>query len=364
MDILVPFKTPREADVLRVVYESTRKQGYWDLADLHDDSLNRERLWYIRAFEDLPGIRVWPFPVWQDAIWSRLLYRFWKPGLCGWAVHSRLAGWLLRSANTADVIISTFYTGIATTLFLKSKGLLRIPIWCVLVGVADRLESLPTKERSDACRILALADRLLVWSPGEARYLTELGLDKVTALPFGVDIEFWQPSRGEPDDYVLSVGSDPARDHDILLEACPVPLRVVSRTIKPEMLANKPNVALYEVDTVGLRDLYDRARIVAVPTNDVMQPSGQSTVLQAMAMGRPVVLTRIQGPWTDKLVSGKNCLMVPPGDQWELRRAILQLWNDPVQAASIGAAARQTVMSHFRWENLKRALVALLTAVK
>lgn len=70
-----------------------------------------------------------------------------------------------------------------------------------------------------------------------------------------------------------------------------------------------------------------------------------NTLLEAMAVGLPVVATRISGS-EDIVTTGKNGLLVPPGDAKALAAAIIQVVDDPVQAAAMGRHARQFVEQH------------------
>ena len=48
-----------------------------------------------------------------------------------------------------------------------------------------------------------------------------------------------------------------------------------------------------------IRELYQDAFAI-IPLKDVFQPSGYSVTLQAMACGKPVVLTKTKGLWAPK----------------------------------------------------------------
>jgi glycosyltransferase involved in cell wall biosynthesis len=66
--------------------------------------------------------------------------------------------------------------------------------------------------------------------------------------------------------------------------------------------------------------------------------------LQAMARGRPVVLTRTRGLWRPAaLHDGENVVLVPPADAADLARAVDALLADGSRAARIGAAARASI---------------------
>jgi glycosyltransferase involved in cell wall biosynthesis len=67
-----------------------------------------------------------------------------------------------------------------------------------------------------------------------------------------------------------------------------------------------------------------------------------TTVLEAMASGRPVVATTTGGI-VDMIADGENGLLVPPGDDHKLAEAMAQLLNDADLRARLAADARERV---------------------
>jgi glycosyltransferase involved in cell wall biosynthesis len=70
------------------------------------------------------------------------------------------------------------------------------------------------------------------------------------------------------------------------------------------------------------------------------------TLLEAMAAGRPAVLTRVGGI-PEVVVEGKTAVLVEPQDERSLASAILALLRDPVRRGRMGEAARQHVHQRF-----------------
>jgi len=184
-------------------------------------------------------------------------------------------------------------------------------------------------------------------------------LKTVEVIQFGVDIEYWTPSQKPHEDYVLSVGWDKLRDFTLLSASSKYPIKIVSEP-KYWGKIKKPLVELVGQPTCAeLNELYRKARIVAIIMQDSLRPTGQISILQAMSCGRPVVITRTRGEWSDKLVSGKNCIYVPVNDVCAVRDAIDFLWNNPSEAERIGAEARKMVETHYPFEVLSKDLLAL-----
>lgn len=67
-----------------------------------------------------------------------------------------------------------------------------------------------------------------------------------------------------------------------------------------------------------------------------------NTLLEAMAVGLPVVATRISGS-EDIITPGENGLLAPPGDATALAEAIVSVLEQPERAAAMGKRARQFV---------------------
>ena len=67
-----------------------------------------------------------------------------------------------------------------------------------------------------------------------------------------------------------------------------------------------------------------------------------TTVLEAMASGRPVVATTTGGI-VDMITDGENGLLVPPDDEYKLAEAMARLLNDADLRARLAAGARERV---------------------
>ena len=63
-------------------------------------------------------------------------------------------------------------------------------------------------------------------------------------------------------------------------------------------------------------------------------------VLDAMALGRPIVATRVGGV-AEAVRDGESGLLVAPRDAGALARALNRLLSDPAEAAAMGARARR-----------------------
>jgi glycosyltransferase involved in cell wall biosynthesis len=220
-------------------------------------------------------------------------------------------------------------------------------------------------------RTLQRLDHVAFFGPADREFgISRYGLarEKTSIILFGVDTGFWTPGEVAAEDFIFSMGQDPNRDFATLVGAevdVPVRLHTALPVVVP---AGRCNVTLssgsYHRSTLSdedLRDLYRRAMAVVVPLKDVYQPTGYSVTLQAMACGKPIVLSRIRGLWApDLLRDGENCLLVPPGDRAALAAAIDRLAADPELRARLGRAARDTAERHFSSAAAAASLEALI----
>lgn len=243
-------------------------------------------------------------------------------------------------------------------------------------GLADMVEAVPPPFRAWAARRIAQGihrlDHLFFFGEADRREVVRrYGVPdaKTSLFRFGIDTDFWSPSANAAnEDFVFSVGSDPKRDYATLLDArLGARLRIVTR-LPVRQLAGRDDVEIIRgsyygspVSHVVLRDVYRSAAVVTVPVRDVFQPSGYSVSLQAMACGKPVVLSHIKGLWDPELfVSGENCILVPPGDPGELAEAVNRLLGDAALRRRIGDAAHRTAVGHFGLERMNHSLEDLI----
>lgn len=80
------------------------------------------------------------------------------------------------------------------------------------------------------------------------------------------------------------------------------------------------------------------------------------TVLEAMAMGRPIVTTDAPG-CRETVVHDHNGLLVPVGEAAPLADAMLRLARDPGLRASMGAAARGVAESKYAVDKVNASLI-------
>ncbi len=190
-------------------------------------------------------------------------------------------------------------------------------------------------------------------SRAQADFAVEtLGLpqSRVTFVYDKVDRRFFQPISDETDAYVLAVGKE-QRDYETLVEAVAgtgIKLVVLAsspwsnRRLRPETRPPEHVTFMSRVPFARLKALYARARLVVVPLFDVSYAAGVNGLLEAMAMAKPVIVSRTAGI-RDYVVDGETAVYVPVQNAIALRQEILRLWEAPLERKRLGANARQAV---------------------
>lgn len=268
----------------------------------------------------------------------------------------------------ADVVVAA-NTPIAFALgTLKIFGYVKAPIVAIHLGIASYHQTW-LRRKVNALVLKRMWTQL--FGDGEYGQVMEnfnVPKERIVVNQFGVDTEYWCPDHEPEGDYVLSVGNDMRRDYELLREvAKKIGWKVVVVSARvldggwPDNVSLIPGTWLSEapIDEM-IREYYRGAQCVVLPLIDSVQPSGQSVCLQAMACGKPVILTRTRGLWSESMMrDGENVIFVPPGDVEALARAIERLMGDPGECRRIGERARETACTEGNIEGFAGRLEAL-----
>jgi len=279
----------------------------------------------------------------------------------------------LRRANRADVVFSTVDTVGIPLMLLARAGRLRPPLVYVAIGLPERLAQLRSERmRRLYASALGACESVIAYSEHEAGELTSwlerYGFaQRVEFVPFGVDADWFRPTREPTAIDVISVGTDPHRDFGRLLEVAKrmpdVSFRIVTSAEHARRLASTPENVAIETDIPfdAMRQRLGEARVVALPVRENSYSGATTVLLQAMALGKPVVVTRTQAIATGYgLVDGENCRLVAPGDGAGFERALGEVLRDGFHARALGSSARATVERELTWERYVDRIEELL----
>ncbi len=215
-----------------------------------------------------------------------------------------------------------------------------------------------------------------------------------TALvPYQTDDRFWSPRTAAVKKQICAVGLE-NRDYDTLIAAVrdldvQVVVAAASLWSTHDGVADSkmlpPNVAIASFDYAGLRDLYAESLFIVVPLKEVENQSGITTILEAMAMGKAVVVSHTRGQ-TDVVRDRRHAsradpdrptqpewahilgataqeptgIYVRPGDPGELQRAIAFLVAHPETARAMGRNGRQLLRETMSLDHFTERVAALI----
>ena len=202
-------------------------------------------------------------------------------------------------------------------------------------------------------------DRIVVWSQTHTDLLTEfwqISPERLVMVAYPVDHHFWRPMN-EVADSISSAGNS-RRDYATLIEAVRgLDIRCnIATTVKLAQAGNPDwnatgrslsqisslpdNVVCKASSLAEMRAMYARSRFVVVPLFPSFRDNGITIVNQAMAMGKAVICSRIQGQ-IEFVEEGVTGILVPPADVQALREAIQYLWDHPDVAEQMGREGRR-----------------------
>lgn len=253
------------------------------------------------------------------------------------------------------------------------------------VGTYDR--RLTAFYRAVTPRAYRACDLVITLSPDMREWALRGGAraDRILVLPNGVDtndLGIASEAIDEPMEWhgplrVLYVGRLAAeKGVGVLLEALArlheagVPFRASIVGTGPEAPAHAAFVDRHGlagvvemkggVPRAQLGSHYLGAHVVCVPSLSDPLPT---VVLEALALGRPVVGTDVGGiPFL--VQEGVNGLVVPRGDAAALATGLGRLASDPALRASLASRARESVLPRYSWECVAARLGSALVGLR
>lgn len=230
-----------------------------------------------------------------------------------------------------------------------------------------------------ALKLFRLVDRIDLFISNARSQLDFLGdylgvpESRLLMLPEQTDTAFFTPGTPTPDKrrpIIASVGLE-KRDYRPLAEATAdldVDVKIsgfskdaiAMAQAFPETLPANMSRRFYSWSE--LVQLYRDADIVAVTVTENKFCAGLTSMLEAMATRRPVVVTRTQG-LADYLAPPGIATVVNPGDAEGLRNAIANLLNNPQAAEAQAIRGYELILKQHNSEQYIEALAARLASL-
>jgi glycosyltransferase involved in cell wall biosynthesis len=290
------------------------------------------------------AVDVSPDPV---GLWKRL-------GALGWRAWQ--TRWLLGEEGRAIAIVAVHEVSALILLFVRTLGWSGAPvvvldlallhpknctgyrrwIWRWLLRKAGRVVSLVSANRAELTRIFGVNPMCTAF------------------LPMSIDSKFsGRAAAGLEQNFVLAVGTNDGKDFETLLEALPNGTRLVVVTdsynagkVRRHRCFGGQIEVLEAVPARDLRELYRAAAVVVVPLADSSHGSGHTVLLETMAMGKVVVVSRARC-MRDYIGDDGAVLSVPVGNAAALREVLEEVLRYPERFCELRERAAAQVRSTF-----------------
>ena len=296
------------------------------------------------------------------------------PRLAWFALRSAIASMARRRSAPRTVVLGS---DIEILVFALVRWLFRRRTQIVLASfifTTRRKAWVNALRRRYFAAVLAQTDLVVVHSRLEVeRYGRIFPGRHFAFVPWGTSInirpQLFALAEGRqdaPPAYIVTAGRS-GRDYPTLLDAVaelPIELRVICDNRNALGAATLPSNARVLTDCFGddyIRQLFDAVAVV-VPLAVADISAGQMVVIQAMGLGKAVVVTRTP-TILDYVQDGEDALLVEPGDAAGMRAAFTRLINDPALRQRLGRNAMARYDRELSTAGHLRQIVTLIHAL-
>ncbi|WP_034262609.1 glycosyltransferase family 4 protein [Altibacter lentus] len=280
----------------------------------------------------------------------------------------------LRYAKTSSVVLidtystQNFYYAVAVARLCR---LLQVPYIPILRGgdLPQRLAKSPRLSRN----LFRAAKTNVCPSPYLLKAFNATGFENLTYIPNTIELEkytfvlreavrprlLWVRSFSEIYNPKLALDVLEqliAKGYDAQL--CMVGPDKDGSLDRCKAIANNKDLPVIFTGILQKEEWIARSKNYAVFINTTNFDNTPVSVLEAMALGLPVVSTNVGGI-PHLLTQGEDALLVPPKDPNAFTNAIVQLLSDATLASKLSRNGREKVAA-FDWQVVKQAWVTLL----
>jgi len=283
-------------------------------------------------------------------------------------VHLRMAQYLERIPGKGKKVIDLID---ASSLLYRGAYECATGLWKRIYGLESQ------RLLSYELRVLGAFDKAFITSQYDAAYLASCltsSSDRLVVIPNGVREELLnrRSTNIKEENWLVFLGKmDYAPNVDAVLHFCKYlfpKLREVDKTLKFLIVGTSPRPEVQAlgrlpgVEVTGFLDdpftYVERAKVVVVP---LRYAAGiQNKILEAMALGKPVVTTA-PGARGITAINGKHLQVVH--EERELVTEILALLEDKAKRKYLGENARELVKTQYRWDRVGERLLKEIEAV-
>jgi glycosyltransferase involved in cell wall biosynthesis len=285
---------------------------------------------------------------------------------------------LRKHLARADLIVSTAdRVGIPLVLLMAVGLVPSRPILYMSIGLPERWDRMRIPMRHlYRWAFQKTVSHIVCYGFKESKRLKKLLENPSTHvhfLPFGVDPANFVPSSHSPQGPIISIGADPHRDFDLLVEVAQrrsEPYLIITTKAQAQRLQERwgelpKNVTIQtEVPFTEIPSYIVQARCIVLPVHDNSYSGATTTLLQCMAMEKPVIVTRTGAIKHGYFLTDQdNVLFIPPENADALTRAIDKIVASPDEAHTMARRGRETILAHLTWDHYLERLFSLMGTI-
>ena len=243
------------------------------------------------------------------------------------------------------------FLAVALILALRGKNKPRPLLLGQAVWLYDRWPNIDPIRKAFYRRLIKYVDRLTVHSPVNQKVAADLFPDKqVDLVKYGIptrDLQVPQKRQNTPH-RLLCVGNDRHRDWETVIKAFGnqpgIEVKILSTKTNPDIAKDAANVEIRGVHSnEEMQAERDAASLMIIPLKHNLHVSGSTTLQEAALFGIPIVATKTGG--LEAYLGDDAVSYVPAGDAAALRKAAMDLLDDPDKALAQAQKAQAPIHS-------------------